>query len=105
MIATTTMASKTRTARIALPQALPSPPSPNLGGGMMDTAIAMPTAFGPRGGKVPNVVVSNAASTLVAARGKMADCKDDNEDSQHGRRRRWRWGRRQQLPPPPIGPR
>ena len=37
---------------------------------MMDTAIAMPTAFRPRGGKAPDVVVSDPASASVAARAR-----------------------------------
>ncbi len=42
--ATTTTASKTRTARIALPRASPYSALNKLGGGMMDTALAMLTA-------------------------------------------------------------
>jgi hypothetical protein len=34
---------------------------------MTNTALAMPMAFGPRGGKAPDVVVSDAALTSVAA--------------------------------------
>ena len=47
----------------------------------------LPTVVGPRGGKAPNVVVSDAASTSVAAEPtpprETADCEDKDEDDHH----------------------
>ena len=71
---------------------------------MTDTTLAMPTAFGPRGEKAPDVVVSNAALTLVAAGARQRIAKTMTKTVNVGERG-GKGGGGGGKSPPPIGSR